>query len=173
MLKVFILDGNSITRGLLSTVLTNGSHHVIGDSSISHTGIARMLRSRPQIICVDLASYDGNGMELVDSIRLELPKSMIFMVSSSFDEATIRNGLEHGIKGFIVKPFNSIRVLTIIRTAVIKFVKDQQQSRSLSESSVVPVGEEADTGMESLDMPVEPDEPDVTDNVRLGRQLGS
>ena len=118
MLKVFILDGNATTRGVLNSVLTTGGHHVIGESSITHTGIARMLKLRPQILCVDLNQAEGDGMAMLDTIRQGLPKVMIFLISSSFDEPSIRAALEHGVKGFIVKPFNSTRVLAILRSAV-------------------------------------------------------
>lgn len=130
MLNVVVLDGNAISRGLLISVLTNGGHQVVGDSNVSFTGIARMIKLKPQLICIDLELVDGDKMEALDKIRIELPKAIIFLVSQSFDAGGIRLGQEHGVKGFIVKPFNSTRVLTAIRNVVMKFVSEIKQKKS-------------------------------------------
>ena len=124
MLKVVILDGNSITRKLLHTVLTNGGHHVIGDSNTSAAGLSKMVSLRPQIVCIDIGQADG--MALLESVRSELPKALLFMVSGQMDSATVQGALQRGVHGFIVKPFNSVTVLTTIRNAVMKFAKQQQ-----------------------------------------------
>jgi two-component system, chemotaxis family, chemotaxis protein CheY len=124
MLKVVILDGSAISRNLLNTVLTNGGHEVIGDTNTSPASVARMITLRPQIVCVDAG--DGNAMELLDTIRGQLPKTLVFMVSGQMDPAIIQGALQRGVHGFIVKPFNSVTVLTTIRNAVIKFARQQQ-----------------------------------------------
>ena len=63
------------------------------------------------------------------TMRREWPKSMLFMVSSEFDEATIRKGHAMGINGYIVKPFNAGTVLKTIRNVVITEVKRQQKAQ--------------------------------------------
>ena len=130
MLKVVVMDGNAISRGLLNSVLTNGGHLVVGDSNVTLTGIARMVKLKPQLICIDLAQIEGDKMEVVDKLRQELPKTIIFLVSNSFDADSIKLGQEHGVRGFIVKPFNSARVLTAIRNAVVKYVDEMKKGRS-------------------------------------------
>ena len=124
MLKVVIIDANAIARNLLHTVLTNGGHHVVGDSNTSAAGLAKMVILRPQIVCIDTGQADG--MALLESIRSELPKALVFMVSGQIDSATVQGALQRGVHGFIVKPFNSVTVLTTIRNAVMKFAKQQQ-----------------------------------------------
>jgi AmiR/NasT family two-component response regulator len=132
VLKVVVMDGNAISRGLLSSVLNTGGHTVIGDSNVSLTSVARMIKLNPQLICIDLEQVEGDRMDVLDKFRNELPKTMIFLVSSRFNAESIKLGQEHGVKGFIVKPFNSIRVLTTIRNAVVKFVGEIKKEQSLS-----------------------------------------
>jgi len=133
MLKVVVMDGNSISRGLLISVLTNGGHEVIGDSNVTAQGIARMVKLKPQLVCMDLELVDGDKMEVLDNLRQELPKTIFFLVSNSFDADGIRLGQEHGVRGFIVKPFNSVSVLTSIRNAVVKFVTEMKQAQQTSD----------------------------------------
>lgn len=142
MLKVVIIDGNAIERKLLQTILTNGGHHVVGDSNTSAAGLAKMVILRPQIICIDIGKAEGDGMALLEALRRELPKTLIFMVSGQMDSATVQGALQRGAHGFIVKPFNSVTVLTTIRNAVMKFARQQQikPAESLASQSGIQAG---------------------------------
>lgn len=125
MLKVVIIDTSAISRGLLNTVLTDGGHEVVGDSNTTPAGLARMIKLQPQLICVDVG-HEENSMAILDTLREGLPRAILFFVSGKIDPATIEQALQHGVHGFIVKPFNSVTVLKTIRNAVIKVVKQQQ-----------------------------------------------
>lgn len=127
MLKVVVIDGNAISRNLLGTILTNGGHEVVGDTNTSSAGIARMIKLRPQIVCIDIGPNSSEGLAIVSSLREALPKSLVFMISGSIDSATVHAALAHGVHGFVVKPFNAITVLKTIRNAVLKLAHQQRQ----------------------------------------------
>jgi two-component system, chemotaxis family, chemotaxis protein CheY len=129
MLRVVIIDGNAISRGLLNTVLTDGGHEVVGDSNTALAGVTRMISLQPQLVCVDVA-YADDGWALLDSIRDALPKAIICMVSGKFEPATIEEAVKHGVHGFIVKPFKAATVLATIRNAIIKVVTRQQKKQA-------------------------------------------
>lgn len=126
MLRVVIIDGQAISRNLLSTILVNGGHDVIGDSNTSSAGLARLIKLRPQIVCIDIGHAEDGGMVLIDTIRSELPKALVFMVSGKMSQDMVQGALQRGVHGFIVKPFNALTVLTTIRNAVLKVARQQQ-----------------------------------------------
>ncbi len=126
MLKVVIIDGNAISRDLLSTILTNGGHEVVGGGNTSSAGFARLLKLQPQVVCIDIGHVEDGGLDMLDTIRGSLPKALIFMVSNQLDSAAVQGGLQRGVHGFIVKPFNAVTVLTTIRNAVLKIARQQQ-----------------------------------------------
>jgi two-component system chemotaxis response regulator CheY len=125
MLKVVIIDGNAISRNLLSSVLTTGGYEVIGDTNTSSAGIASMVKLQPQVICVDTGDAENSGMDMLDSLRGMFPKSLIFMVAAKMDADRLQAALQRGVHGFIIKPFNAVTVLMTIRNAVIKLAKQQ------------------------------------------------
>jgi DNA-binding NarL/FixJ family response regulator len=125
MLKVVTIDGSAISRGLLNTVLTEGGHEVVGDSNTSPAGLARMIKLQPQLVCVDIGLED-DSMAILDTLREGLPRAILFLVSGKIESSTVEQALQHGVHGFIVKPFNSVTVLKTIRHAVIQVVKKQQ-----------------------------------------------
>lgn len=126
MLKVAVIDANTISRNLLTTVLVNGGYEVIGDSNLNSAGIASIIKLRPQIVCIDIGQPDEEGMSWLDTLRNGLPKTLLFMVSGKIDSNTVQSALQRGVHGFIVKPFNAATVLTTIRNAVIKLARQHR-----------------------------------------------
>jgi two-component system chemotaxis response regulator CheY len=124
MLKVVLIDGSAISRGLLNTVLTDGGYDVVGQTHTSAQGYALLQKFQPQLMCIALEQVeDGNGV--VEQIRANYPKTLVFMVSGNIDAPTLRKALARGINGFIVKPFKADAVLKTIRATVLATVKKQ------------------------------------------------
>lgn len=123
MLKVVVIDGNAISRNLLTSVLVNGGFNVVGDSNTSPAGLAAMTKLQPQLVCIDLGGADEEAFDKLNTIRTGLPKAVVFLVSGQFDASTVQTAAERGVQGFIVKPFNAVNVLGSIRKAIIKLAK--------------------------------------------------
>jgi two-component system chemotaxis response regulator CheY len=123
MLKVVILDNQAVARNLLGSVLTTGGHEVVGDSNTSLSNLARMVKLQPQIVCVDIGENNADGVALLDNLRKELSRALIFLVSSKMDAELIQMAQQHGVSGFIVKPFNAVAVLSSIRNTIIRISK--------------------------------------------------
>lgn len=139
MLRAIILDNQAVARDLLASVLNNGGHEVVGGSNTNLSNLARMVKLQPQIVCVDIGETNGDGLDLLDTLGKELPKSLIFLVSSKIDAATIAAAQQHGVSGFIVKPFNATAVLTSIRTTIIRIATQQRAKiEPLSGVAVIP-----------------------------------
>jgi two-component system, chemotaxis family, chemotaxis protein CheY len=125
MLKALIVDANAISRGLLNTVLTDGSYEVVAQTHTGAQGLALALKHQPHLVCV--AREQAEDSEVVEQLRAQLPKALIFMVSGSLDAPAIQAALARGVHGFIVKPFKADAVLRTIRNTVLAVVKKQRE----------------------------------------------
>jgi two-component system, chemotaxis family, chemotaxis protein CheY len=127
MLKAVIIDSSAVARGLLQTVLQDGSYDVVGQAHTCATATVLLIKHHPQIICIarDVLEADTRGAE---EMRRNYPKSLMFMVSSEFDADTVQRAHAMGINGFIVKPFNADTVLKTIRNTVIAMVNRQRKA---------------------------------------------
>ena len=135
MLKVVVIDGNAISRNLLTSVLAGGGYDVIGGANTSSASLANMIKLQPQLVCIDLGSADDEGFEKLTVLREGLPKSLVFLVSAKFDAGTVQTAVERGVQGFIVKPFNAVTVLANIRNAIIKVAKQHRQPATGSDAA--------------------------------------
>ena len=143
MLKAVILDANAVARNLLTSVLVNGGHEVVGDANLSPASLARIIKLKPQVICVDIGETDEQGLALLDKLKAELPKVLLFLVSSKIDAATLQAAQQRGVHGFIVKPFNSVAVLSSIRNTILRIAKQQRAANSEASPEL---GDEAEAG---------------------------
>jgi len=125
MLKAVIIDSSAVARGLLNTVLLDGGYDVVGQSHTCAAGLALLIKFNPHIVCIAREQMES-GEDVVQEIKAKWPKTLIFMVSSEFDAATIQAAHAMGVSGFIVKPFKADTVLNTIRNVVIAMVKRQR-----------------------------------------------
>ena len=125
MLKAVLVDSNAVSRGLLNTVLQDGGYEVVGQTHTAHGALLLAAKFQPQIICIAREQVE-DGSAIVEQLRAALPKTLIFMVSGTFDGPTIEAAVARGVHGFIVKPFKADTVLKTIRATVLALVRRQQ-----------------------------------------------
>lgn len=132
MLKAVIIDNSAVARGLLASVLSNGSYDVCGQANTGSQGRALLVKFRPHFVCIAREQMEDDS-DLVRDIRVDFPKTLIFMVSGGIDAPTLQKAVAGGVSGFIVKPFNADTVLKTIRNTVIAMVKKQRAALAGSE----------------------------------------
>ncbi len=125
MLKAVIVDSNAISRGLLNTVLLDGGYEVVGQTHTSHSGYLLAQKHHPHLFCIAREQVE-DGHDVVEQLRANMPKTMIFMVSGTLDAPTVQAALARGVQGFIVKPFKADAVLRTIRNTVLAVVKQHR-----------------------------------------------
>lgn len=121
--SIMIVDDNSTMRTLLRGILRSdetADYEVVGEASDCETALEQALKLRPDIICLDIIMPKGNGLDVLKKLRTELPQTVVLMVSSSHDSATVKAAVDSGASGYIVKPFNSSTILNVVRQAVDK-----------------------------------------------------
>ena len=142
MLKAVIIDTSAVARGLLNTVLLDGGYDVVGQTHTCASGLALLIKHNPHIVCIAREQMES-GEDVVREIKTNWPKTLIFMVSSEFDAATVQAAHAMGVNGFIVKPFKADTVLNTIRNTVIAMVKRQRAALAKVEAAEAP---QADDG---------------------------
>ena len=127
MLKAVLIDSSAVSRGLLNTVLLDGGYDVCGQTHTSAQGLAMLVKYNPHFVCIAREQVE-DGSNVVEAIRAQWPKTLIFMISAGIDAAALQAAHASGVSGFIVKPFNADTVLKTIRNTVIAMVRKQQAS---------------------------------------------
>jgi response regulator of citrate/malate metabolism len=65
----------------------------------------------PELIMVDISLPDGNGIDLVKSLKSKSMKAAFIMTTAERETATIEKAIQLGVMDYLVKPIRMSRVL--------------------------------------------------------------
>jgi two-component system chemotaxis response regulator CheY len=119
-LTTIIIDDNDMIREVLRVMLRSDGYDVVGEAADGETGLELAFRLRPDIICLDVVMPKVSGIEVLKRIKEKSAKTVVMMVTGSSDRDTVHGALAAGANGFILKPFNTGKVLDTIEQAVAK-----------------------------------------------------
>jgi len=128
MLKAVIIDSSATARGLLQTILTNNGWEVAGQTNTNAKGLLLLQKFNPQFACIDLEQVEDKELDILDEIKKNHPKTLVFLMASEVNAETVQKVASRGVNGFFVKPFNQATVAATIRNAVLRFVKQQSKT---------------------------------------------
>lgn len=116
--RVLLVDDNDMTRTLLRGILVADGYELAGEANNGEQGLEMALRLKPDVICLDIQMPKADGLSILKQLREQTPDSAVVMVTGSTDRETVQAAVSGGAAGYIVKPFNSARVLGTIELAL-------------------------------------------------------
>ncbi len=73
-------------------------------------------QSPPDIVLLDLRMPGGFGMSTIKAIKEISPKTKILMITGHGSQQNVKDALENGAEGFMIKPINIEELLDKIET---------------------------------------------------------
>jgi len=117
---VLLVDDNEMTRALLRGLLAADGYRVLGEASNGEAGLEMALRLKPDIVCLDVQMPKSDGLTVLREIRTASLTTAVVMVTASVESETVQAAIRGGAAGYIIKPFNSGRVLAAMEVALKK-----------------------------------------------------
>ncbi len=116
MIRVFIVDDDSVTRDVIRGMLQmEPDVEIIGESDRLEGVIETVTRLRPSVLLLDVQLPDGDGPELAEKLA-EMPVHPgIIMISVQKDVAFLRKAMQAGARDYLLKPFTSAELVDAIR----------------------------------------------------------
>ena len=84
---------------------------VVGEAENGHQAVAMVKRLRPAVVLMDIALPLLNGLEATRKILKAVPNTRILILTAHNDNAYVKNAMESGAVGFLLKQA-SARVLS-------------------------------------------------------------
>ncbi len=106
-------------REMLGRVLADEANigEVAGTGTCA-TGLEMAERLKPTLAIVDWMLPDGKGTDLVRALRTRSPRTRIVMISSNEQAHLVRQAMELGVAGFVMKRASTETLRTAIRTVL-------------------------------------------------------
>ncbi len=103
-IKVLLADDHTVVREALRSLLeTVADIAVVGDADNGRSAIDMALSLRPDVLLMDIGMPRLNGLEASRQIRRMVPATRILILSASGTDAHIRQVVECGADGYLLK----------------------------------------------------------------------
>lgn len=113
---LLVVDSDPIARAQLTTSLAAAGHEV-ESTGTAEAAIAITRASRPEVILVDPALPDGDGLAMCRAIAAEPGRRPSFCVlSATSDEASRVAAFEAGVDDFVTKPYSTRELVLRLRS---------------------------------------------------------
>jgi DNA-binding NarL/FixJ family response regulator len=131
-LKVLLVDDHALVRrGFRRMLEDEPSFQVVGEASDGLEAVQLAEQLRPEVIVMDCALPQINGIEASRRILAKQPQTAILMLSMHSEDTLIRQALGAGAKGYVLKNAMDLDLVSAIKkVADGKTVLDPQIMRS-------------------------------------------
>jgi DNA-binding NarL/FixJ family response regulator len=110
--KIIIIDDHALFReGLKAIISRKSQYEIIGEAGNSREALNLVRELKPDLILLDIALPDGNGIDLTKEIRNVLPEARILIVSMHTKIDYILKTFQAGASGYVVKESASEKLL--------------------------------------------------------------
>jgi DNA-binding NarL/FixJ family response regulator len=102
--RILIADDHElIRRGLISALADRPEWSVVGEAADGRQACELAARLTPEIAVLDLTMPELNGLDATRQIRASTPKTRILIVTAHESEQLIREVLDAGAMGYVLK----------------------------------------------------------------------
>ena len=117
-IRVLLVDDHAIVREGLRTLLSEEPEiAVVGEAANGAEAVALTQALRPDVILMDLVMPEMDGIEAMRGIRDVSPASRVLVLTSFGDNQHVRDAIQAGAVGYLLKDVLKADLLQAIRAA--------------------------------------------------------
>jgi DNA-binding NarL/FixJ family response regulator len=130
-ITVLLVDDHALVRkGFRRMLEDDRAITVVGETSDGIEAVRLALELRPKVVVMDCALPGCSGIEATRSIRAKHPEATILMLSMHSEDTLIRQALEAGARGYILKNAVDLDLISAVkRVAAGEMVLDPQLAK--------------------------------------------
>lgn len=131
---VLIADDESIVRRLIRLLLIDLQCDVIDEASNGNDAIAKYDKLRPDLVFIDINMPGIDGLSVLKAILKIDQNAFAVIVSANSTADNVRQAIQAGAQGFIVKPFTPKKFQVIVN----KYHAKPKDAGALAENAIDP-----------------------------------
>jgi DNA-binding NarL/FixJ family response regulator len=117
MIKVFLADDHAVVRDGLRYILeAQADITVAGEAGDGLQAVEQVLKLKPDVVVMDIAMPQLNGIEATRRILEELPRTRVVILSVYSSAEHIYRALKAGARGYLLKESAGAEVVKAVRT---------------------------------------------------------
>lgn len=113
MANILIVDDALFMRKILSDILSEEGHKIVGEAENAKEAIELYKKLKPDIVTMDIIMPEIDGINTLKAIKQILKSdkdARIVIVSAMGQQEMVVESIQAGAKDFVVKPFQRSRI---------------------------------------------------------------
>ena len=129
MHQVLVVEDDTGIRQILRTLLESAGYRVV-EAGTAERGKIEARAHKPDLLLVDLGLPDGDGLDVISSLRKWSPVPVIVLSARTMEAQKIA-ALDAGADDYVTKPFGAAELLARVRAALRRTVRGADPMASL------------------------------------------
>jgi DNA-binding NarL/FixJ family response regulator len=115
-ITVLLVDDHALVRkGFRRMLEDDAAISVVGESSDGEDAVRLAVELKPKVIVMDCALPGLSGIDATRRIRAKLPDAIVLMLSMHSEDTLVRQALEAGARGYILKSALELDLVNAIK----------------------------------------------------------
>src|ERR687888_23272 len=102
-IDLLIADDHEVVRAGLRTMLADTDIRIVAEASGGDAALKLAKKHRPDLVLLDVRMPDGNGLDCLARIKLDLPDMPVVMFSSFDNPTYVARAVALGAAGYLSK----------------------------------------------------------------------
>lgn len=117
-IRILIADDHGIVRqGLRMYLQFDAELEVVGEAASGEEALAQARQLYPDVVLMDILMPGISGLEATVKLRREFPEIEVLILTSVLDDAVIRQAIDAGASGYLLKDTSSDELCQAIHAA--------------------------------------------------------
>lgn len=121
-IRIFLADSQDLLReGVKRILAQRGGFEVVGEAGDGQAALAGVLKTKPDVVLIDVMMPVLNGVDAAREVLRELPKTKVLALTIYASEEYIHQILDAGAMGYILKDAKSedlVRALELVSDGI-------------------------------------------------------
>ncbi|HLE15847.1 MAG TPA: response regulator transcription factor [Anaerolineales bacterium] len=115
-IRVLLVDDHVLFReGLISLLKNQPDFEMVGEAGSHCEAVKKALELEPNLVLMDYALPDGNGLEATQEILARLPETKIVFLTVHETDELLFAAIRSGAKGYLLKNMPVSKLLELLR----------------------------------------------------------
>jgi two-component system chemotaxis response regulator CheY len=118
--RVLIADDAAYMREMLRDILSQGGYEVCAEAADGDEAVQAYREHSPELVTLDIVMPRKSGLDALREIMTLDAGANVIICSALGQEALVKDMMNAGAKGYLVKPFKPDQVLEVVGMVMAK-----------------------------------------------------
>lgn len=109
--KIMLVDDTKFMRMMLANILKPKGYEIIAEAGDGLEAVDKYKQCKPDLVTMDIVMPHMDGIEAVKNIVASDSGAKVIMVTAVGQDSKVKEAIEAGARGYIVKPFQAPQVI--------------------------------------------------------------